>query len=88
LRIIGWALGHRYTLIGTSAHGSLDFRQISPLMLPVVLLLGSERQGLSVEQSALCQQIVSIPMHGKVTSLNLAGAAGIMRYAIKERISR
>jgi TrmH family RNA methyltransferase len=83
-----WALGHRYTLIGTSAHGSLDYRQISPLMLPVVLLLGSERQGLSVEQSALCQQIVSIPMHGKVTSLNLAVAAGIMLYAIQERISR
>jgi TrmH family RNA methyltransferase len=45
-----------------------------------VLVLGSEREGLSAEQLAACEQVVSLPMRGKVTSLNLAVAAGILLY--------
>jgi len=83
-----WAQHHQYTLIGTSAHGSLDYRFISPLTLPLVLLLGSERQGLSPEQAARCQQVVRLPMSGRVTSLNLAVAAGVMLYIIQDKIKR
>ncbi len=83
-----WASHHHYMVIGTSARGSLDYRLISSLSLPLVLLLGSERQGLSPEQVACCQHFISLPMSGRVTSLNLAVAAGIMLYAIQEKIQR
>ena len=47
---------------------------------PAVLFLGSERQGLNMEQSALCTSMVRLPMHGRATSLNLSVAAGVLLY--------
>ncbi len=51
-------------------------------LMPRILLLGSEREGLSVEQSQACEQIVRLPMRGRASSLNLAVAAGILLYAM------
>jgi len=48
------------------------------------LLLGSEREGLSPAQRAVCQDFVRIPMGGRSTSLNLSIAAGVMLYAMRE----
>jgi tRNA G18 (ribose-2'-O)-methylase SpoU len=46
--------------------------------------MGSEREGISTEQRDMVilagGQMVRIPMHGKVTSLNLSVATGIMLY--------
>jgi RNA methyltransferase, TrmH family len=47
-----------------------------------VLLMGSEREGLSEEQAAVCQQLISLPMQGRVSSLNLAVATGVFLYDI------
>jgi tRNA G18 (ribose-2'-O)-methylase SpoU len=47
-----------------------------------MLVLGSEQKGLSSEQIAACDLTVSLPMRGKVSSLNLAVAAGILLYAL------
>jgi TrmH family RNA methyltransferase len=49
---------------------------------PMVLLMGSERHGLSDRHLEICDQLVSIPMVGKSDSLNLAMAAGIILYEI------
>jgi RNA methyltransferase, TrmH family len=49
---------------------------------PLVLLMGSERHGLSDRHLDICDQVVSIPMAGKSDSLNLAMAAGIILYEI------
>ncbi len=49
---------------------------------PMVLLMGSERHGLSAAHLAICDQVVSIPMIGKSDSLNLAMATGIILYEI------
>jgi tRNA G18 (ribose-2'-O)-methylase SpoU len=50
------------------------------------LLLGSERQGLSPVQAAACDALIRLPMRGRVTSLNLAVAAGVMLYAMLESV--
>lgn len=47
-----------------------------------VLLLGSERHGLSPELRASVKIQVSIPMRGKADSLNIAVAAGILIYQL------
>jgi RNA methyltransferase, TrmH family len=49
---------------------------------PMVLLMGSERHGLSDRHLEICDKVVSIPMIGKSDSLNLAMAAGIILYEI------
>jgi tRNA G18 (ribose-2'-O)-methylase SpoU len=44
--------------------------------------LGNEQKGLSEEHLAICHPTVKLPMMGKVSSLNLAVAAGILLYEV------
>jgi TrmH family RNA methyltransferase len=81
-----WAQKHAYTLVGTSARGSVDYRALESYTLPLVLVMGSEREGLSAEQAAACRQVVRLPMYGRVTSLNLAVAAGVMMYEVEAKL--
>jgi TrmH family RNA methyltransferase len=82
---IQWSRMHGYTVYGTSAHAHLDYRRLQQYASPRVLLMGSERQGLTEEQSAACDALISMPMRGRATSLNLAIAAGVMLYAMLDR---
>ena len=77
---VSWA---RHTneiqLIGTSAHADVDFRTLVP-QIPWVLVLGNEQKGLSPDQTTACDATVSLPMQGRVSSLNLSVAAGVLLY--------
>jgi TrmH family RNA methyltransferase len=77
-----WAKQQGYRIYGTSAKGSADYQQVSAYEQPLIVLLGSEREGLSPEQAAVCDQLVRLPMRGHVSSLNLAVAAGVVLYAV------
>src|SRR5581483_9214498 len=44
------------------------------------VVLGSEGQGLSLEDLKLADHVVKVPMPGRAESLNLAVAAGILLY--------
>ena len=77
-----WAAKHHYHIYGTSAHGQVDCREVFSYKFPVVLLLGSEREGLASVQAAICEKLIRLPMQGRVSSLNLAVAAGVMLYDI------
>ena len=79
---VSWGEKGKYRLIGTSAHAQKDYREVVPVDPPWMLVLGSEQKGLSPQQIAACDLTVSLPMHGKVSSLNLAVAAGILLYAL------
>jgi RNA methyltransferase, TrmH family len=74
-----WSQKGKYQLIGTSAHGDVDYQTLVP-QTPWVLVLGNEQKGLSVAQTNACDVAVSLPMKGRVSSLNLAVAAGVLLY--------
>jgi TrmH family RNA methyltransferase len=76
---VDWARGRKYELIGTSAHGDVEYQTFVPDR-PWILVLGNEQKGLSREQSNACDVTVSLPMRGRVSSLNLAVAAGVLLY--------
>jgi TrmH family RNA methyltransferase len=76
---VDWARGRKYQLIGTSAHGDVEYQTFVPDR-PWILVLGNEQKGLSREQSNACDVTVSLPMRGRVSSLNLAVAAGVLLY--------
>jgi TrmH family RNA methyltransferase len=80
-----WADQHDYHLYGTSAHGAHDYREVR-YQEPLVVLLGGEREGLSQQQAAVCDNLVRLPMRGKVSSLNLAVAAGVMLFAVQSSL--
>jgi RNA methyltransferase, TrmH family len=79
-----WARGRNYQLIGTSAHGDVEYQTFKP-QTPWVLVLGNEQKGLSDEQIRACDITVSLPMRGRVSSLNLSVAAGILLYQFAVR---
>jgi TrmH family RNA methyltransferase len=87
VEFLQWSKKQAYTLVGTSAHDSLDYRQVEQVPFPLILLLGSEREGLSAEQRQACDRLLRLPMHGRATSLNLAVAAGVLLYAIERAIA-
>jgi TrmH family RNA methyltransferase len=79
-----WTKGKEFQLVGTSAHAKVDYRKTGLGESPWILLLGSEQRGLSPEQTAACNVTVSLPIRGRVSSLNLAVAAGILLYAFNK----
>ncbi|MGI8552244.1 MAG: TrmH family RNA methyltransferase [Dehalococcoidia bacterium] len=74
-----WKRRHHWYLTGTSGGAALDYQEIS-YPTPCLLLMGSEREGLSSEKQSLCDAVVSIPMAGRSDSLNLSVATGVMLY--------
>jgi len=76
---IAWARAGDYQLIGTSTHGDVDYHTLVPKS-PWILVLGNEQKGLSLDQTKASDVTVSLPMKGRVSSLNLAVAAGILLY--------
>jgi TrmH family RNA methyltransferase len=78
-QFVGWARAGKYQLIGTSAHGDVEYHALVP-RTPWVLVLGNEQKGLSAEQISACDATVSLPMKGRVSSLNLSVASGVLLY--------
>ena len=76
---VAWARQGNFQLIGTSAHGDVDYQTLVP-QYPWILILGNEQKGLSTDQANACDVAVSLPMKGRVSSLNLAVAAGVLLY--------
>jgi TrmH family RNA methyltransferase len=85
VEFIDWKEKKGYQLIGSSAHAGNDYRRLQRGDKPTILLLGNEQKGLTSEQIAACDVVVSLPMKGRVSSLNLAVAAGVLLYQLMEK---
>jgi TrmH family RNA methyltransferase len=76
---VKWARTKNYQLIGTTARGDVDYQTLVP-QIPWILVMGNEQKGLSTEQTNVCDVAISLPMKGRISSLNLAVAAGVLLY--------
>lgn len=76
-----WKQRHTCLLVGTSPHATQDYHAVR-YPHPVVLLMGSERKGISEEIQGLCDLMVRIPMVGRSDSLNVAVATSVMLYEL------
>jgi TrmH family RNA methyltransferase len=65
--------------VGTVASGGVDHRKIA-LRGDVTIVLGSEGHGLGPEVEERLDDRVTIPMRGRVESLNVAAAAAVLGY--------
>lgn len=71
---------------GTDAKGNEDYSQAS-YDLPLGLVIGSEGKGISRLIKEKCDFLVSIPMKGRVTSLNASVAASLLMYEVYRKRS-
>jgi 23S rRNA (guanosine2251-2'-O)-methyltransferase len=67
--------------VGLDARGTLAVEQASPPDGRVALVLGSEGEGLSRLVRESCDELLRIPMRGRVASLNVSVAAGVGLFA-------
>ncbi|WP_375503728.1 23S rRNA (guanosine(2251)-2'-O)-methyltransferase RlmB [uncultured Nostoc sp.] len=70
-----------YWIYGTAASGSEPVHTVN-FTGPIVLVIGSEGEGLSMLTQRSCDFLVSIPLQGKTPSLNASVAAGMTLYEI------
>ncbi len=68
-------------IAGTDASAKDDYRSIDGL-LPLALVIGSEGKGMSRLIRDKCDFLLSLPMAGKVTSLNASVAASLLMYEV------
>lgn len=80
-RVLAWLGDYGVRCVGTSdkADGSLFETDLSG---SVALVMGREHTGLSKGISSRCDTLVSLPMAGVVSSLNVSVATGICLYEI------
>ncbi len=70
-----------FWIYGTAASGSEPLHTVN-FTGPIVLVIGSEGEGLSMLTQRSCDFLVSIPLQGKTPSLNASVAAGMALYEI------
>ena len=72
-------------IIGTDADGEICYN--ADLTGALALVIGSEGRGIRRLVMENCDNVVSIPMNGKITSLNASVAAGILIFeSVRQRM--
>lgn len=84
-KVLRWLRDYGIASIGTS-DAAEDSIFDCDLTGPAALLMGEEHQGLRPSIAERCDELVRLPMHGTVPSLNVSVATGICLYeAVRQR---
>ncbi len=83
-RSLAWLADYGLCIVGTSDKAGGDLYE-ADLSGSVVLVMGKEHTGLSAGVAQRCRTLVSLPMRGVVSSLNVSVATGICLYEIVRR---
>lgn len=70
-----------YKIVAVSEKAEQNFTE-DDYTCPVALVMGAEDKGISPDVMAECDTRVAIPMFGKIGSLNVSVAAGILMYEV------
>jgi 23S rRNA (guanosine2251-2'-O)-methyltransferase len=69
---------------GAAASGRVGYRQ-PDYRGGVVLVLGAEGRGLRPRVAKSCDELVSLPLRGRIESLNVSAAAAVLLYEILQQ---
>ena len=70
-----------YKVVAASEKADINYTQ-ADYTGPVAIVMGAEDTGIDPEVIKQCDTFVSIPMFGKIGSLNVSVAAGVMMYEV------
>lgn len=83
-RVLGWLKDYGVAVLGTSEKGSNSLYE-GNFDMPLALVMGREHKGVGKRIEGLCDELVSLPMQGVVSSLNVSVATGIFLYEINRQ---
>jgi len=84
-RVLGWLGDYGVAIVGTSDRGETSLYD-ADFNRHLALVMGREESGLSKGIAGRCDELVSLPMAGSVSSLNVSVATGICLYeAVRQR---
>lgn len=83
-RVLGWLGDYGILRLGTSDKASQSIFDLD-LKGPVALVMGREHTGLGRGIATRCDTLVSLPMQGEVSSLNVSVATGICLYEARRQ---
>ena len=86
VKTLDWLGDYGVQRVGTSDKADSSLYD-AKLRSSVALVMGREHTGLSRAITARCDTLVSLPMHGVVSSLNVSVATGVCLYEIVRRRS-
>jgi 23S rRNA (guanosine2251-2'-O)-methyltransferase len=87
VRVLGWMADYGIAIIGTSDAADKTVFECD-LGGSLALVMGREHSGLKANIAGRCSELVSLPMQGEVSSLNVSVATGICLYeALRQRQS-
>lgn len=80
--VVSKVRGAGLQLIAADIKGTdlLEARRAGVLAAPTAWLFGNEARGLSDEQAALADRVITVPIYGHAESMNLATAASVCLY--------
>lgn len=74
-------------VVGATEKARLDYTH-TDMKVPVAIVMGSEDTGISPEVLRECDELACIPIMGKISSLNVSVAAGVMMYeGVRQRLA-
>ena len=80
-RVLRWLADYGVAVLGTSDKGAQSLYD-TDLDRPLVLVMGREETGLSKGITSRCDELISLPMQGTVSSLNVSVATGVCLYEV------
>lgn len=87
-RTLRWLKGQGIWVVGAAGDTKQTAYQ-TDFTVPLALVVGAEGKGLRRLTSENCDMLVSLPMQGRVESLNLSVATGVLLYeAVRQRLNK
>jgi 23S rRNA (guanosine2251-2'-O)-methyltransferase len=80
-RVLTWLAEYGVAVLGTSDQGTQSVYD-TDLDRHLVLVMGREETGLSKRVASRCDELLSLPMCGEVSSLNVSVATGVCLYEV------
>ena len=80
-RVLTWLKDYGVAIVGTSDKGAASLYD-TDMDRHVALIMGREHSGLGKRLAGLCDELVSLPMVGTVSSLNVSVATGVCLYEV------
>jgi len=71
--------------VGLDADGDVGVTKLEVATGPLVVVLGAEGRGLARLTRDRCDLVASIPLHGRLDSLNVSAAAAVVLHAVAHR---